>query len=93
MKEREDRQDNILSALWHSDVHDIFVTELTNEFHAECRAETKLKEVLIQTMSPDQLTLFQEYIDQLTTVASIENEQSFRKGFKCGIRMIIEGLS
>ena len=93
MKEKEDRHDNILSALWHSDVHDIFTTELTDEFHAECRAETKLEETLLQTMSPDQQTLFRTCIDKLTSAASIENEQSFRKGFKCGIRMIIEGLS
>ncbi len=90
---KEKRHDNILSALWHSDVHDIFTTELTDELHAEYRAETKLEEALLQTMSPEQQSLFQECIDQLTATASIENEQSFRKGFKCGIRMIIEGLS
>ncbi len=86
------QHDSIIGKLWHSEVHDLIPTELTQQLHAECRGVESLEKALLEELNDEQRALFHSYLNQLTTANAVEAEQAFRKGFKLAIRIMAQSL-
>ena len=86
------QQDCILSKLWHSDVHSTITDGLSQELYAENRRVNNLEKSFLETLSPEQRELFNEYLNELTIMFSVASEQAFRKGFKLAVRIMAQGI-
>jgi hypothetical protein len=86
------QQESIIGKLWHSDIHDIIPTELTQELYAENRSVNDLEKRILETLSPEQKELFDKYLNELTIMFAVASEQAFRKGFKLAMRIMAQGI-